>query len=699
MKTFLRWILISFLLLALILFPRGIVDKSGNIYLTQPITYFSFSSLHAHLVAFWANLTHGTSIDGENIWSVVTSKFSASVGILGVALLIVLTIGISKGMYDGLRASRRTKVAAASEFVQIILESLPDFFVVTTVLLAAFYWSMHHPIIGLLNQTGFWKGTVVPGVILSILPSMYMARMVRMTIADQYGQQYLITARSKGLKERYIRIKHLLPNAYSTILSTLLPALGMMLSSLMIVEFLFDHKGVVNGLYSAIGETGMYPVYRPSDADVTQVNFYAYDPALVFGYIVACLVFLLACWGILRTLLGVVGYRGVKNPYTSSFTERQSRKGRNWQLRIGLTTFGAVVLLGIFGGLLPLPSPTSVDALEHTASGDLNIPAYPPFTGPHILGSDDVGHDLLSQAIHGTIPTLWMLFLFSLIILGVSALLAIAASVWKVKGVRFILQTWSSFFQIVPGVIFALLVLDIPDVFWAGSIINENYITWMFTHTLVVTAVICSTEIGRVAMSFLTFLDDLGDKSFMEASEISGSSPWFKLKLHYLHPFTDIVLEQSVVTMSRVLLLVATLGFFAHSLSQEWVNQDMSGWTQYILSTDWGSMLATNAHAFYRYPWVDYAPVLLITITVFSLNFIRIGIRNRLSDLRVLKTRLVASPVLNVPPDIYLTREWTKKYAGLDEEWRQKYSDLEQSNAELQRRLSELETSLENTSV
>lgn len=654
MKYVFRGICIVVGVLVLVAVPHGTGPTDGSEVVTQPIVLFNWANFLKTLSYTVQHFFTGKTIDGRAIFPLVMSHLFQSVGVLITAFIIVFTLGTMKGIYDGIRVANPTRLSFVSEMVQAFVESLPDFFLICTLeFLSIMLWIHSKVNIPIVSSTSFGTGVLLPGIIVSILPCMYLARMTRMSAENQLGQQYLVTARAKGLSWGYILRKHLVPNTYSTILSATVPVLGMMFSSLVIVEYLLAKPGIINGIYESLGEFGGDMVYKPVDGNPHLVSFTMNDPALILAYLMSAVVLLLCGWFIIRSLLALGGYRGVRNPYTSTF------RPPGWTGRMALPTgiVMGVILLGValFRPWLHLPDPSATDILENLPGGDFRMAAYPPLTGPHILGSDYIGHDLLSEAIQGTFPTLEHLIVISLTIIFLAIILATLAGIWRMRIIRSVIEVLNLLFTIVPGVLACLFILDMPNVFWFGSHVSSDQIVWDIRHVILFIAVVSLTEVGRVASALCFTLEELSNKSYMEAAEISGNSPWGKFVRHGLRTFSQSVLEQTVITMSRVLLLVSTLGFFSHSMTTSWSQSDSLSAvsnTHVVLNSDWPSLIAQNAHDWFHYPWVSFAPVLFITYTVLMLNFIRLGVLSRMESEPKPRVRVNSSATVRQVVDV-----------------------------------------------
>lgn len=650
MKFMMRWAVIGLAVILFAVYPRGLLPSNGHTDVVQPITTFNWMNLWQHIQLTIYEIHHNTSLAGTSISSLVTSNFQVSIGILLLAFSIMLVVGVSKGLYDGARADVATVPSRLSGGIHFVLESFPDFFLICAMYLVSYLLLIHfHIEIGFGGDSGFWTGTFVPALVVAILPTLYMARVVRRAVEEQSGQQYLTTAQSKGLTLAQIFFKHVFPNTYSAILSAIFPAFAMMFSSLLMVDLLFLKYGIGYGIYSSIGEIFGEIVYTPLSVGLHTAAFRLADPALLLANLAAAGLFFLMVWVCVKVTLRLLGYRGVSNDYTSAFRDRSKGTGR-LALFSGGSMLLALMLLGAFQRLLHLHNPDQEQVMIQTSGTNFAFPPYSPMTFHYLFGSDKFGHDLLSRAIAGIFPTLEYVALISGILVVAAIVLALLASQWNFRPARWFIQILNGIFAVVPGLIACLFIFDTPDMFWAGSTTvatlpgMADEILWNWKHTALFIAVICLVEVGRVSAHFLHTLDDLNQKTYMDAAEISGCSAWDKLIRHNLNPFLSTVIEQLVVSASRVLILISSLGFFNHTLRQHWVvpdplNVDKDIQAHVAVGYDWPSLIAQTAHDWFRIPWVSFAPALFITFTVVSLNLMARGIQIHMRTERKVKTK------------------------------------------------------------
>ena len=161
---------------------------------------------------------------------------SASLGLF--ALLFALTLGLTAGIISA--ANRKWLLDMVIMTAATIGIALPVFVLAgVSLMLFVFVW----PIL----PAGGWgslKQLVLPAVCLGAPYAAYIARLVRTGMIDVLGQDYIRTARAKGLPERVIVMRHALKSALLPVVSFLGPATAGILSGSLIVEQIFYIPGV-----------------------------------------------------------------------------------------------------------------------------------------------------------------------------------------------------------------------------------------------------------------------------------------------------------------------------------------------------------------------------------------------------------------------------------------------------------------------
>ncbi len=182
----------------------------------------------------------GPSLQHEN-WSVneiLASGFpvSALIGVTGIALACL--IGMTAGVVGAVRPGSVADVAAlATALVGI---SLPAFVTGSALLILFAVKLAWLPAAG----WGSWTHLILPSLTLSLPFAAYIARLTRFSMLDALGEDYVRTARAKGLSERTVILKHAMKNAFLPVLSYLGPALAMAMTGSFVVEKVFAAPGL-----------------------------------------------------------------------------------------------------------------------------------------------------------------------------------------------------------------------------------------------------------------------------------------------------------------------------------------------------------------------------------------------------------------------------------------------------------------------
>ncbi|MBM3155688.1 MAG: ABC transporter permease [Chloroflexi bacterium] len=158
---------------------------------------------------------------------------------LGVAaFLLAILIGIPLGMAAALR--QNSIIDYISVFFSTLFASIPGF-VLGIFLIIIFSVTFH------LLPTGGWgspKQFLMPAFALGALPAAYIARITRASILEVSRQDYIRTARAKGLRERVVMFRHILRNALIPVLTIAGPELAFLISGSFIIETLFSIPGI-----------------------------------------------------------------------------------------------------------------------------------------------------------------------------------------------------------------------------------------------------------------------------------------------------------------------------------------------------------------------------------------------------------------------------------------------------------------------
>jgi oligopeptide transport system permease protein len=155
----------------------------------------------------------------------------------GVAFLIAILVGVPLGMAAALKQNSIIDYIAV--FFSTLFASIPGF-VLGIFLVLILSVSLH------LLPTGGW-GTIdhviMPAFALAALPAAYIARVTRASMLDVLRQDYIRTARAKGLAEYVVLVRHTLRNALIPVMTVIGPELAFLITGSVVIESVFSIPG------------------------------------------------------------------------------------------------------------------------------------------------------------------------------------------------------------------------------------------------------------------------------------------------------------------------------------------------------------------------------------------------------------------------------------------------------------------------
>lgn len=161
---------------------------------------------------------------------------SALVG--GVAIVFALIIGLAAGIVGAIRPG--SLLDFASLVVALVGVSLPTF-VTGSVLLIVFAGWLRWVNVG---SWGHWSDILLPALTLALAPAAYIARLIRLGLADVMSSDFIRTARAKGASESRVLLRHALKVAMLPVLSFLGPAAAVTMTGSFVVEQIFTLPGI-----------------------------------------------------------------------------------------------------------------------------------------------------------------------------------------------------------------------------------------------------------------------------------------------------------------------------------------------------------------------------------------------------------------------------------------------------------------------
>lgn len=162
------------------------------------------------------------------------------------AILCELLIGVTLGAFAGAR--RGTAADQAVILGALVFVSMPQFVIALSLLYVFAFWLGWFPIGGY----GDFKHIVLPAVTLGLLGGGWYARVTRSSVIEVLRQDFVRTARAKGLDRWRIVTVHVLPNAALPVIAMIGIDIGYFMSGIVVVESVFGWPGIGQLTWQAI---------------------------------------------------------------------------------------------------------------------------------------------------------------------------------------------------------------------------------------------------------------------------------------------------------------------------------------------------------------------------------------------------------------------------------------------------------------
>jgi oligopeptide transport system permease protein len=188
---------------------------------------------------------------GREVKDIVEEQFPRSIKLGALAFLWAIIFGIPAGIFAALRPN--TVYDYTLMFVSNIGFAVPSFLVAT---LLIYYFAVK---ISWVPTSGWPLGTwefdsrvILPSLALATYPIAYFARLVRGTMLETLQQDYVRTARAKGLRRRRVIGLHVLRNSLIPVTTAAAPLLGYIITGSFVIESIFAIPGIGSGYISGV---------------------------------------------------------------------------------------------------------------------------------------------------------------------------------------------------------------------------------------------------------------------------------------------------------------------------------------------------------------------------------------------------------------------------------------------------------------
>lgn len=199
---------------------------------------------HQQYFSYLADLARGDfgpsfRYPGRNVDELILQGLPVTAELGFYALLIALLLGTLAGVFAALKPNTAQDYVPMS--VSMIGICMPSFLLGPLLVLIFGIWLGWFPVSGWGNTPG---DKFLPSLTLGFMYAAYISRLSRSGMLDVLSQDYLRTARAKGLPERVVIIKHALRGGLLPVISYLGPAFAGLLSGSFVVETIFQIPGL-----------------------------------------------------------------------------------------------------------------------------------------------------------------------------------------------------------------------------------------------------------------------------------------------------------------------------------------------------------------------------------------------------------------------------------------------------------------------
>lgn len=218
------------------------LDKPAFFFSYHSDSGFKWNGGNNRYVDYWAGLLQGdlgrSFRTDQPVLDMILARYPSTIKLALASMLIAIGIAIPLGVLAGRR--KNSLVDNFSSFVALLGISLPTF-VIGPFLVYIFAVKLRW-----FSPTGSAnpEDIILPAVTLGAALSAILTRMVRSSIIEELGEDYVRTARAKGLSERKVVYKHVLKNGLIPVVTILGLQLGVLLAGAIITEKIFSWPGL-----------------------------------------------------------------------------------------------------------------------------------------------------------------------------------------------------------------------------------------------------------------------------------------------------------------------------------------------------------------------------------------------------------------------------------------------------------------------
>jgi peptide/nickel transport system permease protein len=190
---------------------------------------------------------------GDTVVDLIIQRGPLTVEIAIMAIILSWVVGIPVGILSALR--QNTLPDYIARLFTILFLAIPSFWLGAMIMLVLLLWWDYAPPLGIINiwddPTKNLQIVLGPAIVLGLAVSAYIARMARSSLLEIIREDYIRTARAKGLREQAVILRHALRNVSLPIITLSGVLFGYLLSGTVVVEQAFNVPGLGKAMVEA----------------------------------------------------------------------------------------------------------------------------------------------------------------------------------------------------------------------------------------------------------------------------------------------------------------------------------------------------------------------------------------------------------------------------------------------------------------
>jgi peptide/nickel transport system permease protein len=206
--------------------------------------------LYVQYLSWLDGIVHGNMgysyINNKNVYQVITAKFPATLQLALACTIFSVVIGVPLGILAALR--QNSWIDYFCNMGTLMGKSIPNFWLALMLILVFSLGFNLTPVVGY----GTIQHMILPTLTLGIPSTAIFARLTRASMVDILRQDYIRTAKGKGLMPVVIVVRHALRNALLPLITVIGLEIGHMMSGAVIIENIFAWPGIGKLLVDAI---------------------------------------------------------------------------------------------------------------------------------------------------------------------------------------------------------------------------------------------------------------------------------------------------------------------------------------------------------------------------------------------------------------------------------------------------------------